>query len=49
MRYNKFKFNILFNEHFPWLFSLKYSVLSRKNWRGERGLLFKHGTIIDVY
>ena len=36
----QFKFNNLFNEHFPWLNFL--SILSRKNWRGRGELLLKN-------
>ena len=39
----QFKFNNLFNEHFPELFFK--SILSRKNWRGGDTLKSKNGTI----
>ena len=37
----QFKFNNLFNEHFPQLIFLK-SILSRKNWQGSGELLLKN-------
>ena len=40
----EFKFNSLFNELFPKLIFF-ISILSRKNWRGGGGLLFKNGKI----
>ena len=40
----QFKFNNLFNQHFPMLFFFK-NISSRENWRGGGGLLFKVGII----
>ena len=38
----KSKFNNFFSKHFPKLVFFQ-SILSRKNWRGGGGLLFKIG------
>ena len=41
----QFKFNNLFNEHFPSYFFK--SILLHKNWRGGDESLLKNGTIDD--
>ena len=40
----QFKFNNLFNEHFPQLIFFK-SISSRKNWRSGGELFMKNSTI----